>query len=115
MIKKDKTNPKVKMVFYINLKDKELIKNHCELLQIKPSFFIRNIVLEKLGRPIFEPKKMKIETKQYNSQLNKIGVNLNQIAKKLNSGLQFQVGDQIEVLKSIELLNEHILEIKSQL
>lgn len=106
---------KVKTVFYINKDDKELIKSQCDLLQIKPSFFIRNAVLEKLGKPVLEVKYVNIETKKYISLLMKIGVNLNQITRKLNSGVQFQIVDQKSVLTDIETLKNHILEINSKL
>ncbi len=108
-------NNKVKTVFYINKEDKDLVKSQCDLLQIKPSFFIRNAVLEKLKKPVFEVECVKIDTKIYISQLMKIGVNLNQIAKKLNSNAKFMIADQKEVLDNIKLITEHILEIKSQL
>ncbi|MBO3097616.1 plasmid mobilization protein [Gelidibacter pelagius] len=110
-----KSNNKVKVVFYLNSEDKELLENQCELLQIKASSFIRNSVLEKLGKPIFEVKKRDLEIQNYLGLLLKIGVNLNQIAKKLNADAKFQIADQHKVLTDIESLKNHILEIKSQL
>ncbi len=110
----EKSN-KVKVVFYLNKDDKEYIKSQCELMQIKPSFFIRNAVLEKLGKPIFIPKTSKIDTNKYINQLLKIGNNLNQIAKKLNSNTQFLIADQQSVLNDIEALRKHIIEINSKL
>ena len=103
------------MIFYINKEDKEQIKKHCELLQINPSFFIRNLVLEKLGKPTFQTKSVKIQTNQYSSQLNKIGVNLNQIAKKLNSGIKLQILDQKEILNSIKSINQFIVKYNSEI
>ncbi len=85
------------------------------MIQIKPSFFIRNAVLEKLGKPIFIPKTSKIDTNKYINQLLKIGNNLNQIAKKLNAGNQFLIADQQSVLNDIKKLKEHIIEINSKL
>lgn len=112
---KTKSNNKVKVVFYLNQEDKELIKNQCELLQIKPSFFIRNTVLEKLNKPTFIKQTQNIETKKYISALIKTGVNLNQISKKLNSNAKFLIEDQQTVLDSIEYIKNHILEINSKL
>lgn len=106
---------KERVVFYINNEDKDLLNNQCELLQIKSSFFIRNCVLEKLGKPIFNIVKKDIDTKKYTSELIRIGVNLNQIAKKLNSGAKFMIADQQTVLNEIKNINNHILEIKSKL
>lgn len=106
---------KERVVFYLSKEDKELLTNQCELLQIKVSFFIRNSVLEKLGKPIFNIKKQDINTKKYTSELIRIGVNLNQIAKKLNSNAKFLIADQQAVLTEIKNINNHILEIKSKL
>ena len=88
-----KSNTKVKVIFYLNSNDKEFIKSQCELLQIKPSFFIRNAVLEKLDKPIFTKPVIDLETKKYISALFKIGNNLNQIARKLNSNEKFLIID----------------------
>ncbi len=110
----EKSN-KVKVVFYLNKDDKEYIKNQCEMMQIKPSFFIRNAVLEKLGKQVFIPKTSKIDTNKYISQLIKIGNNLNQIAKKLNAGNKFLITDQQSVLNDIESFKKHIIEINSKL
>ena len=110
-----KTRNKDKVVFYLNSEDKELLQNQCELQKTKASSFIRNCVLEKLGKPIFEVRRKNLDVEKYVSQLMKIGVNLNQIAKKLNSGVQFMIADQKDVLDEIEAIKNHILEIKSQL
>lgn len=114
-MKENITENKKRVVFYINNEDKELLNNQCELLQIKASFFIRNAVLEKLGKPIFNVKKQDLNTKKYSSELLRIGINLNQIAKKLNSGTKFMIADQQTVLNEIKNINNHILEIKSKL
>jgi len=108
-------NNKVKVVFYLNLDDKVFIQNQCDLLQIKPSFFIRNAVLEKLNKPVFTNSIHNLDTKKYMAALNMIGNNLNQIAKKLNSNAQFLIADQQTVLHEIERINTHIVEINSKL
>tara|TARA_R110001583_G_scaffold44966_2_gene142201 strand:- start:12147 stop:12485 length:339 start_codon:yes stop_codon:yes gene_type:complete len=111
-----KQKNKERVVFYLNKEDKELLNNQCELLQIKASFFIRNSVLIRLGKPIFNVKKQDLDTKKYTTELIRIGVNLNQIAKKLNSGgAKFLIADQQAVLNEIKNVNNHILEIKSKL
>ncbi|MCD8428632.1 MobC family plasmid mobilization relaxosome protein [Tenacibaculum finnmarkense] len=110
-----KLNNKVKVVFYLNSEDKEIIKIQCESLQIKPSFFYRNAVLEKLGKPIFIKKFHDLDTKKYLTSLIKIGNNLNQISKKLNSNAQFLIADQQVVLDEIKNINNHIIEINSKL
>lgn len=109
------TKNKDRVVFYLASEDKKLLNNQCELLQIKASFYVRNCVLEKLGKPIFEVNKKDLHVTEYTSQLIKIGVNLNQISKKLNSGAKFMIADQKVVLDEIEAIKNHILEIKSQL
>jgi hypothetical protein len=106
---------KERVVFYLSKEDKELLNNHCELMQIKASFLIRNSVLEQLGKPIFNVKKQDIDTKKYSSDLLRIGSNLNQIARKLNSGAKFMIADQKTVLDEIKNISSHILEIKSKL
>ena len=72
-------------------------------------------MLEQLGKPIFNVKKQDLDTKVYISELIRIGVNLNQISKKLNSGVKFMLADQQTVLNDIKNINNHILEIKSKL
>lgn len=112
---KTNSNNKVKVVFYLNSDDKIFIQNQCELLQIKPSFFIRNAVLEKLGKTIYSSPIHNLDTKKYMAALNMIGNNLNQIAKKLNSNAQFLIADQQTVLQEIERINAHILTINTKL
>ncbi len=108
---------KVRIVFYLEEEHKEYIKSKCNLLGIKPSFFIRNAVLEKLGKKTFVPTIITshIDTIKYIGQLLKIGNNLNQIAKKLNSNNKFLIADQQAVLRDIEYLKKHIIEINSKL
>lgn len=106
---------KVKVVFYLNKEDKEFVKKQCEILQIKPSFFIRNAVLEKLNKQTFNPKVTSLDTKKYQTYLIAIGNNLNQIAKKLNSNAKFLIADQQKVLENINKVNDHIVEINSKL
>jgi len=106
---------KHRVIFYLSPEDKEHLNNQCELLQIKTSFFVRNCVLAKLEKPVFEVKRKDLDVKKYSSQLIKIGVNLNQISKKLNSGAKFIIADQKAVLDEIDALKNHIIHIKSQL
>ncbi|SER76260.1 plasmid mobilization protein [Flavobacterium frigoris] len=112
---KSKSNNKVKVVFYLNSEDKNAIKEQCDILQITPSFFIRNAVLDNLNKPVFLKNTNNIETKIYLTTLNMIGNNLNQIAKKLNSNAKFILIDQQIVLKEIERIKEHIAEINSKI
>tara|TARA_R110002020_G_scaffold42212_13_gene123982 strand:+ start:503 stop:838 length:336 start_codon:yes stop_codon:yes gene_type:complete len=109
------SNNKSRVIFYLSNQDKELLNNHCNILQVRTSFFVRNCVLEKLGKPILEVSKTNIDVKQYSGELIKIGVNLNQISRKLNSGAKFMIADQKTVLDQISAINNHILQIKSQL
>lgn len=111
---KKNSNNKVKVVFYLNSEDKEFIKSQCEILQIKPSFFIRNAVLEKLDKPIFLKPIINLEIKKYIASFFKIGNNLNQIARKLNSNEKLLIIEQQTVLNAIENINNHILEVKSK-
>lgn len=110
-----KSKNKARVVFYLDIKDKILLNKQCELLKIKASFFIRNSVLEKLGEPVFEVKQINLDTKNYSIHLLKIGNNLNQIAKQLNSGAKFLIEDQQSVLSDMENLKKHIIEINSKL
>jgi len=106
---------KERVVFYMETKNKILLQNECDLLQVKASFYIRNCLLEKLGRSVVEVKPRQLDTKSYTLQLLKIGNNLNQIAKKLNSGAKFMIADQTEVLKDIDDLKKHVVIINSKL
>lgn len=106
---------KTRMVFYLDLNDKILLNNQCELLQVKASFYIRQCVLEKLGKPILEVKQKHLETKNYTLQLFKIGNNLNQISRKLNSGIKLKLTDEDLLLDDIEEIKKHIIDIKSKL
>lgn len=109
------SNNKVKVVFYLNAEDKDFVKNQCELLQIKPSFFIRNAVLEKLNKPVFIKTIHDLDIRKYLTSLSLIGSNLNQIARKLNSNAKFLIEDQQIVLDEIKQINNHIIDIKSKL
>lgn len=106
---------KLKVIFYLDEMDKELLFNHCQLIRVKPSFFIRNTILETLGKPVMKIQVENVNTKEYVSELIRIGVNLNQVARKLNSGASFAIADQRKVLNEMEALTSHILEIKSKL
>jgi hypothetical protein len=106
---------KARIVFYLDFNDKILLNNQCELLQVKASFYIRQCVLEKLGKPILEVKQKHLETKNYTLQLYKIGNNLNQISRKLNSGIKLKLTDEDLIINDIEELKKHIIEISSKL
>jgi len=104
-----------RVVFYLSKSDKELLFNQCELLNLKPSFYVRNIVLEKMGKPIYEPPRTNIEIDNYFKELLKQGSNLNQIARKLNANEKFLIADQQEVLNTIATITKQILQLKSDL
>ncbi len=108
------TNKK-RIVAYLDQIDKELLENRCKLLKLSVSFFTANCILEKLGKPILEIKPINDTTKEYTLQLFKIGNNLNQLARKLNSGAKFMIADQQAVLENIKKLNTQILEIQSKI
>ena len=104
-----------RIVFNLSLEDRELLINQCRFLQVSVSFYIRNCVLEKLGKPIIEVKRKDLDVKNYTIHLLKIGNNLNQVAHNLNSDSKFLIADQKSVLKDIDDLKNHILEINSKL
>jgi len=115
-MKQNISKNKARVVFYLNMEDKEFLNNQCELLQVKSSFFVRNCVLQELGKPSLNLKKQDLDTKKYTAELIRIGVNLNQIAKQLNSGrVKFMIADQKIVITEIKNIANHILEIKSKL
>ena len=111
----NKENNKIRLVFYMHPEDDKMILNQCELLKISKSFFIRNAILEKLNNPIFKVSNSNLDLKQYLLELNAIGNNLNQIAKKLNSNASFLIADQKTVLNDIEELKKHIININQNL
>lgn len=106
---------KEKVVFYLDSDTKKLISEKCQMQQIKMSFFIRNAVLASLGKSTFQAKTKDIDTTKYLSSLFKIGNNLNQIAKQLNSGKKFQIADQSNVLNDIENIKKHIIDVNEKL
>ena len=110
---KSKTYKRV--VFNLSLEHRELLKNQCQYLQVSVAFFVRNCVLEKLEQPIIEVKRKDLDIKNYTTQLLKIGNNLNQVAHNLNTDSKFLIADQKSVLKDIDDLKNHILEINSKL
>ncbi|SCY00619.1 hypothetical protein SAMN05192588_0695 [Nonlabens sp. Hel1_33_55] len=112
---KSKKRNKVKIIFYLDPIDKNLVNDQCEMLQINPSMFYRTAVLEKLDKPIISKPVQNLQTKIYISHLMMIGSNMNQIARKLNKGYKFLIADQSTVLKDLEWIKSHILEIKSKL
>ena len=106
---------KLRVVFYLDKDDKELLESQSKLLNMTVSNYVRIYVLEKLGKPIFNPPKIDFNTKQYIQHLLSIGNNLNQIARKLNSENQIQIADQKQVLNDLDRLKSHLLEVKSEL
>lgn len=114
-IMKTEKNNKVKTVFYLDPEDKQLLEKHCESMRVFPSFFIRNVVLEQLGKKVFKKPDHNLDVKKYQMELIPIGNNLNQIAKKLNSNAKFLIADQKTVLNDIEKIKQHIAEIYSKL
>lgn len=112
---KTKKSNKVKTVFYLDPEDKKLLENHCESMRVFPSLFIRNVVLEQLGKKVFKKPEYNMDMAKYKTELSSIGNNLNQIAKKLNSNAQFIIADQKTVLDDIEKIKQHIAEIYSKL
>lgn len=106
---------KIRVVFYLDRDDKELLENQSKLTGVSASNYIRNCVLGNLGKPIYNPPKIDFNTKKYMLQLLRIGNNLNQISRNLNAGNKFVIADQQEVLNDLELLKNQLLEVKSEL
>lgn len=104
---------KERVVFYMTKEDKEALIKKCKSLCVQTSFFIRNLVLENLGKPIFNAIKVPFELRQYMNELMSQGNNLNQIAKKLNQGEKISILNQQEVLDSMQTINRQIVELKN--
>lgn len=109
------SNELERVVFYLKIEDKELLYNHSALLKISNSFFVRNTILKELSKPTIQVRKRNLDTSNYIKSLMAIGNNLNQIARKLNSGYQFSLIDQQQLLDEIEKIIDHIQEIHSKL
>lgn len=113
-----KKENKVRLVFYMNQEDKIVLQDYCNKLDVKTSFFICNKMLEILGKPaptIRQNFHNDNVTKSFLTQLFKIGSNLNQIARKLNSGAEFFIADQQVVLSAIETLKKQIIELNKKI
>lgn len=106
---------KIRMVFYCSKTTKELIDNQSKLLGISGSNFIRSAVFDKLKKPIYQPLKHDFITQENMLQLLRIGNNLNQIARKLNTGVPFLIADQQAVINEIESLKEQVITIKTKI
>lgn len=68
--------------------EKQALKYIAKKENENPSEFLRNIALRKIGLSI--QKKPNEETQKMRNDLRKIGVNINQIAKQLNSNNQLK-------------------------
>ena len=101
-----------RVVFYMPIIDIELLRDLTRLRGVKTSFFIRNIVMENLDKSIYEPKIIPDDYKQLLHEIVKQGINLNQIAKKLNKEGEVDIISLLKVKSSIEKLNEVIVAIK---
>ncbi|WP_405377516.1 plasmid mobilization relaxosome protein MobC [Nonlabens sp. Asnod3-A02] len=106
---------KLKVVYYLSKEDKNLMIEYCNSLQIKPSFWIRNLIREKLGFPVIPKKVLDIDLKKYQTSLLRIGNNLNQIARKLNKNEKFPLIDQQNLIDEIAILKEQIDSIYNNL
>ena len=106
---------KEKVVFYLNPRDKNLLFEQAESLQIKASILVRNLVLQQIGKPVIKMHSTDLNTKEYLSGISSIGNNLNQIARKLNSDIKLRIIDEERLEDQIEELKEHIIEIIEKL
>ena len=108
-------NHKLRVVFYLDKDEKELLNSHVKLMNMSVSNYVRMHIQEKLGKPIFIPQKLDFSTKEYNRKILGMANNLNQIAHHLNKGLKLEIISQQELLNTIDKLKHHILEVKSEL
>lgn len=97
---KDKVNRQLKV--YVTGDEEIIIKQKAELLDMSFSAFARALLLEK--EIDVNPK----ELKKIRYELNKIGVNLNQLTKKANRQDQFPDQQRLETMhqKVIEVLKQ---------
>ena len=82
-----------KSVFYLLPAEKLLLKKYCEERNISQSQMIRNLVLEKVGLPFVEPIRIDVDLVNYLNELTRNANNLNQIARKVNSGFELDFID----------------------
>ncbi len=93
------------------LEDYEKLRDHCNALGEKPSSFIKKLVFKRLK--IKSGKEVKILNPKLDREaiisINRLGVNINQIAKSLNrnvypnsENMQYQLKETMEVLLSIK-------------
>lgn len=97
-----------KASYFILPAEKMLLDKYCKENNIKASHLIRNLVLEKIGLPYIEPIRIDVDFVKYLNELTRNANNLNQVARKLNSGLKLELWDE-------EILNEQILIINNQI
>ena len=81
-------NHKLRVVFYLDKDEKELLNSHVKLMNMSVSNYVRMHIQEKLEKPIFIPQKLDFSTKEYNRKILGMANNLNQIAHHLKQGLK---------------------------
>ena len=110
---KEKTDKKI--VFYMTQKEKELLQKHCDNLSVKISSFLRVCTLNKIGKMVKEIKNEDINFLSYLSEVSANANNLNQIAKKVNQGLELNILDERKIQSQIKIIIDQLNEIKSKL
>lgn len=98
-----------RLVIRVNLEDKALIMNKVSMLDVSLSEFVRTHLLDL--KPRKKREKPKINPELF-YQLNKIGINLNQIAKSCN---QYSIINKIDLLLALNSINEELKLIREKL
>lgn len=116
MKEKDSTEKKDDIIRPIrwHYEDYQALEKHCERLGEKVSSYIKGVVLSDIGRKSRKTKKIikpKVDRETL-IEINKVGVNINQITKSINKGV-YPSDDQLK--HQLRTVLELIREIKTKI
>ena len=111
---RDDTNRSHKISFRLSDDEYEHLSIVCEALGITYSQYLRRAALTvRIDRPVVQITLDKNTTQKLTAQLGKIGSNLNQIARKLNSGDDGNQKILDAIADSMSDLHQRLLYLKS--
>lgn len=87
----------------------KLLAERSKAENMNESEYIRYLLLNQSGHP--RSKELELEVMRLRNEINKIGVNINQIVKNSNSHI-YSDGDKIELQRQMNLIKDFLNEMK---
>lgn len=87
----------------------------CDERKITPSYFLKSCILKAIGRSYILDGNDLEQLRASNYSLTKIGININQIAKRINTMNSYENDDIRELNKLTEMLESHTTVVKELL